>query len=69
MGTLTKVALSVIGRLNPDRVKARAIAPSIALPRPNTQGGIELMQALAKRRSRREFSSAELPHVALSSFL
>jgi SagB-type dehydrogenase family enzyme len=69
VGTLTKVALSVVGRLKADRVKARAIAPSIALPRPDTQGGIALMQALAKRRSAREFSSAELPHVVLSSLL
>lgn len=34
MGTLTKVALSFIGKLKPDRVKARAIAPSIALRYP-----------------------------------
>ncbi|HET9349732.1 MAG TPA: SagB/ThcOx family dehydrogenase, partial [Burkholderiales bacterium] len=43
--------------------------PSIALPRPDTQCGIALMQALAKRCSAREFSSTELPHVILSSLL
>jgi SagB-type dehydrogenase family enzyme len=69
VSTLTKVALSFVGKLKPDRVKARAIAPSIALARPDTQGGIALMQALAKRRSCREFSGGALPHVVLSSLL
>jgi len=69
IGTLSKVALSFIGRLKPDRVKARAIRPAIALPRPDTQSGIPLMQALARRRSSRKYSPGPLPHVVLSSLL
>jgi SagB-type dehydrogenase family enzyme len=69
MSTLGKVALSFIGQLKPDRVKERAIAPSIPLPRPDMQGGIALMQALAKRRSGREFSPARLPENVLSNVL
>lgn len=69
MRTLTKVALSFMGGLKPDRVKERAIAPSIRLPRPDTHGGIPLMQALAKRCSGREFSAEALPQVLLSSLL
>jgi SagB-type dehydrogenase family enzyme len=69
MSTLTKVALSFIGRHKPHRVKTRAIAPALALPRPDTQGGIPLMQALALRRSQREFSPGALPQEMLSSLL
>jgi len=69
LGTLTKVALSFIGRLKADRVRTRAIAPSIALPRPDTLGGMALMQALAMRRSGRAFSATPLPHVVLSNLL
>jgi SagB-type dehydrogenase family enzyme len=69
MSTLTKVALSFIGQLKPDRVKARSIAPSIALPRPDKQGGVSLMQALTTRRSCREFSATALPQQVLSGLL
>lgn len=69
MTTLTKVALSFIGQLKPDRVKTRAIAQSVLLPRPHTQGGLPLMQALAKRRSVREFSPGPLPQQMLSDLL
>jgi len=69
MSTLTKVALSFIGQLKPDRVKARSIAASIALPHPDKLGGIALMQALAKRRSSREFSVTVLPQQVLSNLL
>ena len=69
MSTLTRVALSFIGQLKPDRVKTRAIAEAILLPRPNTQGGIALMDALARRRSTREFSPAALPQQVLSDLL
>jgi SagB-type dehydrogenase family enzyme len=69
MSTLAKVALSFIGQLKPDRVKTRAIAPSIPLPRPEREGGVALMQALARRRSGREFSSASLPEKLLSNVL
>jgi SagB-type dehydrogenase family enzyme len=69
MSTLSKVALSFIGQLKPDRVKARAIAESIPLPRPNMLGGIPLMEALAKRRSSREFLRDPLPQRVLSDLL
>lgn len=69
MHTLTKVALSFVGGLKADRVKERALAPSIQLPRPDTLGGTPLMQALTRRRSDREFSSEAVPHVLLSSLL
>jgi nitroreductase len=69
MSTLAKVALSFIGQLKPDRVKARAIEPSIALPHPDRKGGLALMQALAKRHSSREFSPAPLPRTVISSLL
>jgi nitroreductase len=69
MSTIAKVALSFIGQLKPDRAQERAVAPSLPLPRPDTQGGIALMQALARRRSGREFSSAALPDALLSNVL
>jgi hypothetical protein len=69
MGTLTKVALSFIGQLKPDRARARATAPSIALPKPQTQGGIPLMQAIALRCSVREFAPTALPRQVLSNLL
>jgi len=69
MSTLSKVALGFIGRLKPDRVKSRAVAPGMTLPRPDMRGGMPLMEALAKRRSRREFSSTALSQQALSNLL
>jgi len=69
MSTLTKVALSFIGQLKPDRVKTRSIAESVALPRPDKRGGVALMQALARRRSSREFSATALPQQILSNLL
>jgi len=69
MSTLSKVALSFIGQLKPDRVKARAIAQSMPLPRPQAHDGIPLMQALAQRRSGRDFSPEPLPPQVLSDLL
>ena len=69
MSTLSKVALSFIRGTKPDRAKTRAHAPSIALPRPDTLGGMPLMQSLAARRSTREFSPEPVPHILLSSLL
>ena len=66
MSTLTKVALGFVGHLKPDRVKARAVAPKMVLPAPQTRGGMPLMEAIAKRRSRREFSEAPLSPQVLS---
>ncbi len=44
-------------------------AKSIALPKPKTEGGMPLMQALAERRTGREFSSEKLPLQTLSDML
>lgn len=69
MSTLSKIALGFVGHLKPDRVKARAAAPAIALPPPRTQGGIALMDALSKRHSERAFSPKALPQQVLSNLL
>jgi len=69
MSTASKLALSFVGALKPDRVKSRASAPAIILPDPQTAGGMPLMEAIAKRCSRREFSSRELPEQVLSNLL
>jgi len=68
MSTLTKLALGAMGRLRPRPPVGKSRA-SIALPRPDRRGGLPLMQALAKRRSSREFSSKALPKQLLSSLL
>lgn len=69
MSTLGRMALSFIGQLKPRRLEARAIAPAMALPAPDTHGGAPLMQALAKRRSSREFASDPLSPQVLSNLL
>ncbi|HUL96604.1 MAG TPA: nitroreductase family protein [Usitatibacter sp.] len=69
MSTVSKLALHFVGGLKADRVKGRASAPSIVLPPPETQGGMPLMEAIAKRRSMREFSPRELPQQELSNLL
>jgi SagB-type dehydrogenase family enzyme len=69
MATLAKIALSVIGGLKADRVKGRGGDAVIALPPPQASGGMPLMQALATRRSQREFATAPLPPQALSDLL
>jgi nitroreductase len=68
MSTLAKLALGMMGRLRPAPAKGDA-APTIALPRPAKTGGMPLMQALARRRSSREFSGRELPPPLLSGLL
>lgn len=68
MSTLTKVALGVMGQLRPRPAKGDAKA-AIKLPAPDKRGGLPLMQALAKRRSSREFASRPLPLPVLSSLL
>src|SRR5450756_474135 len=42
---------------------------SITLPKPATKGGMPLMQALAERKSTREFAPASLPPATLSNLL
>jgi SagB-type dehydrogenase family enzyme len=68
MSTLTKVALSFIGELKPDRAKGRA-SEKMTLPPPKKVGGIPLMEAFAKRSSAREFSPRPLPEQLLSDLL
>ncbi len=68
MSTLTKLALGVMGQLRPR--PARGDAKSvIKLPAPDKTGGLPLMQALAKRRSSREFLRKPLPLPVLSNLL
>jgi SagB-type dehydrogenase family enzyme len=69
MATLAKIALSFIGGLKADRVKGRGGDAVIELPPAQRSGGLPLMQALAARRSQREFSPAPLPPQVLSDLL
>jgi SagB-type dehydrogenase family enzyme len=69
MSTASKLALSFVGGLKADRVKDRASQPAIILPDPDTRGGMPVMEAIAKRRSVREFSPRELPPQVLSNLL
>lgn len=57
-----------MGQLRPRPVKGDARA-TIKLPAPDKRGGLPLMQALAKRRSSREFSGKPLPLPILSNLL
>jgi nitroreductase len=68
MSTLSKVALGLMGQLRPKPSTGNA-AQSIALPSPETHGGMPLMEALAKRQSRRDFAPTELPLPLLSNLL
>jgi nitroreductase len=68
MNTLTKLALGAMGRLHPKPAQGDA-TPQITLPAPDRSGGLPLMQAIAKRRSDREFARQELPLPMLSGLL
>ena len=68
MSTLTKFALSLIGRNRPKPPKGEATNP-ITLPPPNTNGGLPLMDALQKRSSSRQFANTALPSQMLSDLL
>ena len=68
MNALTKLALGAMGRLYPRPAQGNA-APQIALPAPDKSGGLPLMQAIARRRSDREFARQELPLPMLSGLL
>jgi len=68
MSTITKLALGVMGQLRPRPTRGDA-RRSIKLPAPDKRGGLPLMQALAKRRSSREFARKPLPLPVLSSLL
>ena len=68
MGTLTKMVLGMMGQLRPKPAQGNA-SPRIHLPAPDKNGGMPLMEALAKRHSMREFAREELPLQLLSSML
>lgn len=68
MSTFTKLALGAMGRLRAKPALGDA-APGIALPAADTTGGLPLMEAIAKRRSMREFARQELPLQMLSNLL
>lgn len=68
METLTKLALGMMGKLRPRPAKGSS-ADTIALPAPQTAGGVPLMEALSRRRSARKFAPEALPLPLLSSLL
>lgn len=68
MNTLTKLALGKMGRLRP-RPALGAAAAVLELPAPVREGGMPLMEALAARRSTRQFASRELALPMLSGLL
>ena len=68
MSTITKLALGVMGQLRPRPTRGDA-RRSLKLPAPDKRGGLPLMQALAKRRSSREFARKPLPLPVLSGLL
>ena len=68
MSTLTKLALGMMGQLRPKPPKGDTLA-RIALPPPQKEGGMPLMEALSKRQSAREFATKELSLPLLSNLL
>lgn len=68
MGLVRKWFLGQMGRLRAIPVSGPADA-RITLPAPDTQGGMPLMRALARRRSERDFSSTPLDPQQLSDLL
>src|SRR5512137_1527463 len=68
MSTLTKLALGAMGQLRPRPVKGDA-RKTIKLPAPDKSGGLPLMQAIARRRSSREFAPRPLPLPVISGLL
>ena len=68
MSTLTKLALGMMGQLRPKPAQGDTL-PKIALPTPQKEGGMVLMEALSKRQSAREFAHKELSLPLLSNLL
>ena len=68
MSTLAKFALGMMGQLRPKPAQGDA-TPKIALPESQREGGMPLMEALAKRHSARDFAPAALPLQMLSNLL
>jgi len=68
LNILTKLALGMMGQLRPKPAKGNS-ATSILLPPPTKHGGLPLMDALARRRSSRDFANTPLPLPLLSDLL
>lgn len=68
MTTAGKVVLGMMGRLRP-KPSTGASTSTIALPPVAPHGGMPLMEALAARRSSREFASRPLPLPVLAGVL
>lgn len=68
MNTLTRVALGAMRKLRPRQIYRQTEA-SIVLPPVEKHGGLPLMDALAQRRSGRDFTPAPLPLPVLSQLL
>jgi len=68
MNTLTKWAASLLGRIKPIENEVAA-AVTLALPEPQRTGGIPLLDALARRKSGRQFSPDPVPLPVLSTLL
>lgn len=68
MTTAGKVVLGMMGRLRPKPASPDS-APAIALPSVDPHGGMPLMEALAARRSSREFAPDPLPLPLLAGLL
>jgi nitroreductase len=68
MTTVGKVVLGMMGRLRPTPATGDR-ASTIALPKVDLHGGMPLMEALAARRSSREFAPEPLPLPLLAGVL
>lgn len=68
MNTLTKLALGLMGQLQP-RPASGPAGEAMPLPPPSTGGGLPLFDALRRRESQREFSSEPLDAQQLSDLL
>ena len=68
MSTLTKFALGKMGILRPKPAVGNSAA-SIALSQSPKQGGLPLMEALARRHSSRDFARDALPLPLLAGLL
>ena len=68
MTTVGKVVLGMMGRLRPKPASGDN-ASTIALPQVDPHGGMPLMEALAARRSSREFAPDSLPVPVLAGLL
>ncbi len=68
MSTVTKLALGMMGKLRPKPALGDTAA-LITLPQAEKQGGLALMEALAKRHSARDFVRDALPLPLLSGLL